>query len=91
MTFGDFFGDVTGPVVLLAKSHPIVALAALLFLGLLIYRKPLFYLGLLFLGFILIVVFYAVMQVSGSGVSQKERLIEKSKNESSGQEDPNTQ
>lgn len=91
MSFTDIISAITGPAVLFAKSNPLIALAILLFLAFLIYRKPLFYLGILCLGFILVVIFYVIMQMSGSGVSQKEHLINRSTEETSAPEGSRTQ
>ncbi len=90
MSFGEIINSITGPVAEFAHSNPFIALVALLFIGFLIYRRPVFYLGLLCLGLILVLVFYAVMQMSGSGTSQKEHLINKSQ-ETSAPERSNTQ
>ncbi len=83
MSFAEIISAVAAPVVVFAKSNPLIALAAIVTLAFMVRKRPFFYLGLLCLGFVLIVVFYVILQMSGSGVSSKEHLINKSNEETS--------
>jgi hypothetical protein len=73
----DVFNALTAQVVSFAKSEPVIALIAMIILAFLIYRKPLFFLGIFCLALLLVGVFYVIMDTSRSGVSKKERMIHK--------------
>jgi len=69
--------DLIGRISDLAQARPFIALAALLIVAYLIYRKPLFFFSVFILGLILIGVLYLILSMSASGTSQKEKLIKK--------------
>jgi hypothetical protein len=77
MNFLDIIRAFTAQIGSLANSHPVIALVTVIILAFLIYRKPLFFLGIFCLVLILAGVFYVIMDASGSGVSRKERMIHK--------------
>lgn len=77
MNFLDFIHALTGQIGSFARSYPVIALVAVIILAFLIYRKPLFFVGIFCLVLILAGVFYVIMDASGSGVSKKERMIRK--------------
>ena len=66
-----------------AQGHTIVAI--LLALGILyfIYLKPKWFLGLVFLGLLLVGVYQMVMNLGGSGSDQKKRLFQEQKQQAS--------
>lgn len=69
--------DITGAIVSLAQSNPLITLGVVIFLVFLICRKPVLFLAICFLGLLLSGVLYIVMNASTSGVVKKERLIQK--------------
>ena len=69
--------DLTGRISSFAHAKPFIALAVLLILAYLIYRKPLFFFSVFMLGLILVGVLYLIFSMSTPGVSQKEKLIKK--------------
>ena len=77
MDFTAIINDLTGRLSEFAKAQPLIALAVLLILAYLMYRKPLFFFSVLILGLVLAGVLYVILSMSAPGVSQKEKLIEK--------------
>ena len=77
MDFTAIINDLTGRISDFAHAKPFIALAILLILAYLIYRKPLFFFSVFILGLILVGVLYLIFSMSTTGVSQKERLIQK--------------
>ena len=75
MNILDVINALTAQSVYYAKSYPVIALVTMIILAFLIYRKPLFFIGIFCLVLILVGVFYIIMDASGSGVARKERLI----------------
>lgn len=69
--------NLTGQILVFAQAKPLIALAVLLILAYLIYRKPLFFFSVFVLGLILTGVLFVIFSISSSGVSEKERLIQK--------------
>ena len=77
MDFTAIINDLTGRISDFAQAKPLIALAILLILAYLIYRKPLFFISVFILGLILAGVLYLILSMSAPGVSQKEKLIQK--------------
>lgn len=79
----DFIDNITLPIVSFAKSNPVVAFAVLAILVFFLYRRPKAFLITVLLGLVVIVVMFIVSDLSTSGKSKKEGLIEKSVPENS--------
>jgi len=79
MDFTEIINNLTGTVLGLAHANPLIALAVLLIVAYLIYRKPVFFFSVFMLGLILAGVLYMIMSMSTSGMSQKEKLIHEGK------------
>ncbi len=62
-------------IISFIQNNPVVALGIALILIFLISRKPKMFLGILFLGLFLAVVFYLITSMAGSGSKQKKRLL----------------
>ncbi len=62
-------------IISFAQDNKVIAIAIAVILIFLIYRKPKLFLGILFIGFVLAVVFYLVTSIAGSGSKQKTRLL----------------
>jgi hypothetical protein len=77
MDFTAIITDLTGRISEFAKAQPLIALAVLLILAYLMYRKPLFFFSVLILGLVLGGVLYLISSMSAPGISQKEKLIQK--------------
>lgn len=75
MDFTAIINDLTGLIASFAKTQPLIALAVLLILAYLIYRKPLFFFSVLILGLVLAGVLYLILSMSTPGISKKEKLI----------------
>jgi MFS superfamily sulfate permease-like transporter len=73
----NIINDFTDLFASFARANPLITLIALIILAFLIYRKPMFFLSIFFLGLLLAAVVYIVLEASSPGVSQKERLIRK--------------
>lgn len=69
--------EIINSIISFAKDNPIVAVAAALLLIFLIYLRPKLFLSLLFLALFLGGIFYLIMSMASSGVSQKGKLIDK--------------
>ena len=69
--------NLTGRISEFAQANPLIALGVLLIVAYLIYRKPLFFFSVFILGLVLVGVLYLILSMSTSGVSQKEKLIQK--------------
>lgn len=69
--------EIINSIISFAKDNPIVAVAAALLLVFLIYLRPKLFLSLLFLALFLGGIFYLIMSMASSGVSQKGKLIDK--------------
>lgn len=69
--------EIMNSIAVFAKDNPIVAVAAALLLVFLIYLRPKLFLSLLFLALFLGGIFYLIMSMASSGVSQKGKLIDK--------------
>jgi len=72
--FGGFLGFMVG-IISYIQNNTVVAIAITVILLFLIYRKPKLFLGILFLGIFLAVVFYLITGMAGSGSKQKKRLL----------------
>ena len=77
MNLTNVMNDMTGAIASFARSSPLIGVVVLIFLAFLIYRKPVFFLAMFFLGLLLAGVLYIIMNASTSGVAKKERLIQK--------------
>ena len=77
MDFTAIINYLTGWISEFAKAQPLIAVAVLLVLAYLMYRKPLFFFSIFILGLILVGVLYLILSMSSSGISQKEKLIKK--------------
>jgi len=77
MDFTAIINNLTGLISDFVHANPIIALAALLIIAYLIYRKPLFFIFIFILALILVGVLYLILSMSSPGVSQKEKLIKK--------------
>ena len=77
MDFTAIINNLTGWISEFAKAQPLIAVAVLLVLAYLMYRKPLFFFSVLILGLLLAGVLYVILSMSAPGVSQKEKLIQK--------------
>ncbi len=64
-----------GGIISYVQNNTVVAIAIAVILLFLIFRKPKLFLGILFLGLFLAVVFYVITGMAGSGSKQKERLL----------------
>jgi Ca2+/Na+ antiporter len=73
----NIINDISGFVASFARSNPTVFFGVLAILVFLVYRRPKFFLAVLFLGLLLAGVVYIIMEAASSGVSKKERLIHK--------------
>lgn len=69
--------EIANSIVAFSKDNPVVAVAAAVLLVFLIYLRPKLFLSLMFLAVFLVGIYYLIMSMAGSGVSQKGRLIEK--------------
>jgi ABC-type nitrate/sulfonate/bicarbonate transport system permease component len=58
----NIINELTDPIASFARSNPIVAIVALIVLAFLVYRKPLFFLAIFFLGLLLAGVVYLIME-----------------------------
>ena len=79
MDFTEIINGLTAPILDFAHANPLIALAALLFLAYLTYRKPLFFFSVFMLGLLLVGVLYLILSMSAPGVSQKDKLIQKTR------------
>jgi hypothetical protein len=70
----DFTGFIEG-IVSFAQNYTVIAIVLVLGLLYFMYRKPKLFFGMLFLGLLLVGLFYLIMSVSGPGKEQKEKLI----------------
>jgi hypothetical protein len=75
MNFSDIIRAMSDPVVAFAHANPLIAVAVLVFLAFLIYRRPFFFLLIFLIGLLVVGALYFIMSASGSGVSVKERMI----------------
>ncbi len=83
MNLAELFDNLSGSIIDLATSNPIIAIIVLIVLAFLAYRRPKLFLLILLLGAVLMGVIYIVSDLSTSGTSKKEGLIEKSVPENS--------
>jgi len=79
MDFTAIINNLTGWISEFAKAQPLIAVAVLLILAYLMYRKPLFFFSVLTLGLVLAGVLYLIFSMSSPGISQKEKMIQKGK------------
>ena len=77
MDFTAIINELTGLISEFARAKPFIALAILLVLAYLIYRKPLFFISVFIFGVILAGVLYLILSISTPNVSQKEKMIKK--------------
>ena len=62
-------------IISFIQNNTVIAIAIAVGLLILVYRKPKLFLGLLFFGLILTVVYYLIMGMAGSGSKQKKSLL----------------
>ena len=77
MDFAAIIDALMDQVSEIVHANPLLALAVVLILAYLIYRKPLLFLSVVVLGFILAGVLYLITSISSPGVSNKEKMIQK--------------
>ncbi len=77
MDFTTILKDLISQVSVFAQGNPFMALAILLILAYLIYRKPLFFISIFILGLVLISVLYLILSISTPGRAEKEKLIQR--------------
>ncbi len=77
MDFKDLANNIISLVLAYAKAHPVAAGIALVAALVFSYRRPMAVLAILVLGLVLAGLFYAIMEMGGSGVSRKEKMIRK--------------
>jgi hypothetical protein len=65
-----------------AQEHPLILLALALCLLLLFYRKPKLFFSMLFLGLLLVGLFYLITNLAGTGSERKKELIFEEKKQS---------
>lgn len=68
---------MTDIIVSFSRDNPIIAAAAGLLFLFLIIRKPKFFFSVLFLALFLAGIFFAILEIASSGVSQKEKVLQK--------------
>ena len=71
------FSSYMDSIVTFAQSHTVIAIILALGLLIFMYRKPKLFLGVLFLGLFLAVLFYLITSIAGPASEQKKRLIYK--------------
>jgi hypothetical protein len=69
---------IAGSIAYVARSHPLISLAAMIIIAILIYRRPKFFIVLFLIGVLITGVLFAVSTLSTLASAKKERLIEKS-------------
>ena len=57
------------------QSDPLFAIVVLIIAGLVVYRRPRFFIGIFLLGVLLIGVYYFILAFSAEGVSEKEKML----------------
>jgi len=62
-------------IISYVQNNTVIAIVIAVILLILIYRKPKLFLGILFLGLFLAVLFYFITSMAGSGSKQKKRLL----------------
>jgi len=73
------FGKIINSIISYYQANPIIAIAVGIIIVFLLWRKPkLFFLTLL-ISLLLAGVLYLIMDISTTGVSQKEKLLHKEK------------
>ncbi len=75
MDFTDLANSIINNFSSYANAHPVVAAVAVIVALFLLYRKPLAVLMTLGLVLLLVGVLYMILQMGGSGVSTKKRMI----------------
>jgi len=67
---------VMGGLISFAQNHAFIAIILALGLLYFMYRKPKFFFGILLLGLFLAGLYYAIMNLAGSGSEQKKKMIQ---------------
>jgi hypothetical protein len=75
MTFWSIISEVTRPATSFVQSNPLAAIAVMVVLIFLIYRKPFFFFTVFLVGLLVVGALYLIMSASNSGLSVKERMI----------------
>ncbi len=76
MNFWTIISNITSPVVSFSQSNPLIAIAALIVMAFLIYRKPYFFMVVFLIGLLILGALYFIMSASSSEVPVKERMIQ---------------
>jgi hypothetical protein len=85
MDFSEFLPGLMDGIVSFAQSNTIIAIIIALILLYLIYRRPKLCFGLLSLVLIVVLLFYMIANLAGSGSERKKRLIDKEQTQSDSQ------
>ena len=85
MDFSGFLSGLTDGIVSFAQSNTIIAIIIALILLTLMYRRPKLFFGLLSLVLVVVLLFYMIGNLAGSGSERKKRLIEKEQTQSDSQ------
>jgi len=72
---GKIFSGFMDIIVSFIQNNTVIAIGIAVILLLLMYRKPKLFLGILFLGLFLAVLYYLITSMAGSGSKQKKRLL----------------
>jgi len=68
-------------IISFAQNHTVIVIVLAIGLLIFLYRKPKLFFGMLFLGLLLVGLFYLIMSVSGPGKEEKEKLIQEEENQ----------
>jgi ABC-type multidrug transport system permease subunit len=79
------FSGFLGGIVSFAQSNTIIAIIIALIFLTLMYRRPKLFFGLLSLVLVVVLLFYMIGNLAGSGSERKKRLIEKEQTQSDSQ------
>jgi hypothetical protein len=69
--------DITKSISSVATGNPVVAVIIGIIILIIMFRKPKLFFGLLGLGLILAFIWYMIMSMASSGLSQKDKLLHK--------------
>jgi membrane protein implicated in regulation of membrane protease activity len=69
--------DITKSISSFATGHPVVAVIIGIIMLIILFRKPKLFFGLLGLGILVAFIWYMIMSMASSGLSQKDKLLHK--------------
>jgi len=72
----DFFGSINS-IIAFFQNNLFIAIVAAILLVFLLYRKPKLFLTIFFIALFLSGVFYLISTLSSTGVSHKEKILQK--------------